>query len=228
MSQKFPRGLKDCPVPFPAQIDPFVSNGLQNALGREWLDNLNSAVTSARKQEIQELFDWNINDGTDFALFASGMLKWVPTENAGGRVIYDVLCLFYFVFDQGNPKTPGINQYQTKIDTTSLKPDGTADLTPLSQWIVSFAQQMGTFMGTQSSLTSDSYKTFINSPLFHLEEADPPAGGFQTFNDLFARALKKGMRPISCPNDDRVIVYPADSTFDGAWPVSASGNVHID
>ena len=229
MSLKFPRGVKDCPVPFPAEIDPFVSNGLQEALGKEWLKILDHAVDSARKQKIQELFDWGINNGTDFALFASGMLKWVPTENAGGKVVYDVLCLFYFVFDQGSPEDPGINQFQTKIDITSLvPPNETVDLTLLSQWIVSFAQQVGKFMSSPSSITLDSYETFVKSPLFHFEEAKVPAGGFKTFNDCFARELIKGMRPISCPENDNVIVYPADSTFDGAWPIHSDGTVHID
>lgn len=213
--------MSSCPIIFPAQIDPFVSGGLQGALGDSWLTTLTSAVQSALNENIQELIDWNIRDGTDFALFASGMLEWVPTENYGGKVIYDVLVVFYFVFDQS-----GINTYQTVIDTTSINEDGSVKMTALSQWMVDFAQKMGTFMGTAASVTTDSYNSFVNSPLFHLEEAKVPAGGFQSFNDLFARSLIKGMRPISCPTDDRVIVYPADSTFDGAWTIS-SGTVPI-
>lgn len=210
-----------CPVPIPAQIDPFVSNGLQNALGSDWLDYLNDAVASANKQQIQELIEWKISDGTDFALFASGMLKWVPTENAGGKVIYDVLCVFYFVFDQAS-----INKCQTPIDTDSIRSDGSVIFTPLSQWMVYFAQQMGAFMGTTASLTADSYESFVQSPLYHLEEADT-SKGFRTFNELFARRLIQGMRPISCPTDDRIITYPADSTFNGAWPISPGGTVDI-
>ena len=35
------------------------------------------------------------------------------------------------------------------------------------------------------------------------------------------------MRPVSCPDDDRVIAYPADSTFDGQWTIQADGTVDI-
>ena len=35
------------------------------------------------------------------------------------------------------------------------------------------------------------------------------------------------MRPVSCPDDDRVIDYSPDSTFDGQWTIQADGTVHI-
>ncbi|KAF2095884.1 hypothetical protein NA57DRAFT_78661 [Rhizodiscina lignyota] len=211
-----------CPVTLPEEIDPFVSNGLETALGEEWLSILDGAVDIARqKHQIQELFDWEITDGTAFAKFASGMLKWVPTENASAKVTYDVICLFYFVFDQSSDIV-----YQTKIDTASINQDGSVKITPLSKWMVDFAQKIGEFMDSPDSLTVESFQTFAGSPLYHLEQAEIPDEGFKTFNELFARKLKEGMRPVSCPDDDRVIVYPADSTFDGAWPVD-NGTVSI-
>lgn len=37
-----------------------------------------------------------------------------------------------------------------------------------------------------------------------------PPGGYRTFNQFFARELKPGMRPIADPDDDSVVVAPAD------------------
>ncbi len=38
-----------------------------------------------------------------------------------------------------------------------------------------------------------------------------PEGGYTSFNQFFARELKPGMRPISSPEDDSVVVSPADA-----------------
>ena len=215
----------DDPPPFPITepLDPFVQQ-LKDWLKQQGrLDDLDKAVKQALKFQIKQMVDWKINTGEAFLEFASGMLKWVPSENIGGREIYSILCLFYFVFDQ-----PAINNLQTVIDTASIdKPR-----TYLSEWTREFAQNLGKFMDKPESLTAKSYQTFVNSPRFNLEEAKlpdkkSPTGGFKTFNELFARPLKDGRRPISAPNDDRVIIYPADSTFDGSWDIKPDGTVPI-
>ncbi|KAL9608268.1 MAG: hypothetical protein Q9167_006892 [Letrouitia subvulpina] len=167
--------------------------------------------------------DWGITSADTFLEFASGLMSWTPSEDVGGKEIYSILCLFYFIFDQ-----PAINDLQAMIDISSIG----RPMTTLSQWMVAFAKNMGDFMNTKASLTPESYQTFVNSPYFNLDEAklkDPngPTGGFSTFNELFARKLKPGMRPVSCPDDDRVIVYPADSTFDGQWHIHPDGTVPI-
>ena len=215
----------DDPPPFPITepLDPFVQE-LKDWLDQQGrLDDLDNAVKKAYEYQIKQMIDWKIDSGEAFLEFASGMLKWVPSENIGGREIYSILCLFYFVFDQR-----AINDLQTWIDTSSID----QPLTYLSDWTVEFAQKVGLYMDTPESLTSESYQTFVNSPRFNLEEAklpdeEDPKGGFKTFNELFARPLKDGRRPISAPDDDRVIVYPADSTFDGAWNILFNGTVPI-
>lgn len=182
------------------------------------LHSLHEAVQQAYEQNISHMKDWRINSGERFLEYASGMVNWIPDENVGGREIYWVLCLFYFVFDQ-----PAINDLQTPIDPSQIG----KQLTYLSQWVVKYSQNIGSFLSTPASITTDSYQTFVNSPRFNLDEALVPPGGFQTFNELFARSLKPGVRPISRPDDDKVIVYPADSTLDGAWDVSKDGTVSI-
>lgn len=199
-------------------LDPFVAD-LKEWLQREKnLDALDQAVKNAYKQNIKQLNDWNIVDGEAFLAFASSMLKWTPSENVGGKEIYSILCLLYFVFDQ-DP----INKLQTAIDTSSIG----QPLTYLSDWVVQYSQEVGKFMNSPESLTPLSYQSFIDSPRFNLDEAEVPAGGFQNFNQLFARKLKKGSRPISSPDDDKVIVCPADATFNGKWDIGINGTVPI-
>lgn len=216
---------KPDPPPFLIEepLDPLVQK-LKHWLEQlKRLNSLDDAVKQALTFKIKQMQDWKIENGEKFLQFASGMLKWVPSENVGGKEIYSILCLFYFVFNQH-----AINDLQTRIDTESIG----KGLTCLSQWVSEFAQKVGRFMDQPESLTAQSYQTFVDSPRFNLDEAQVPnegeGKGFNTFNEFFARHLKDGKRPVSCPQDDRVIVYPADSTFDGAWDIKHDGTVHID
>eukprot|EP00494_Astrolonche_serrata_P025520 UN25781 len=42
---------------------------------------------------------------------------------------------------------------------------------------------------------------------------DRPLDSYKTFNDFFARGMKKGARPVASPNDNSVVVSPADCRF---------------
>jgi len=50
---------------------------------------------------------------------------------------------------------------------------------------------------------------------------------FKTFNEFFARKFKPGHRPVAAPSDPRVIVSPADSTFDGQWEIRPDSHVTL-
>ncbi len=92
---------------------------------------------------------------------------------------------------------------------------------------------MGTWLKTSESITPATYKTFWEAKEFRMEDyriPDPnsPVGGFTSFNELFCRFLKDpSVRPISSPEDPNVVVFPADSTFDGAWTVDSGDEVTI-
>ncbi|KAK1849763.1 phosphatidylserine decarboxylase [Colletotrichum chrysophilum] len=58
---------------------------------------------------------------------------------------------------------------------------------PLSSWIVMFSQLIGQFLDTPMSVTPQTLESFKNSP-----------------------------KPISHPDDDKVICYPADCTYDNS------------
>lgn len=79
-----------------------------------------------------------------------------------------------------------------------------------------YAQLIGLWMDDSLSINSGTLQTFRESPLYNVSEATEPEGGWKTFKEFFSRKLKKGVRPIDSPEDDLVIVYPADSTFDAS------------
>ncbi|KXH35436.1 hypothetical protein CSIM01_10195 [Colletotrichum simmondsii] len=183
---------------------------------------LDSAVCSALGKNPTFMSKLAIKDTHSFLTFANGLLKWVPRESFEGKDIYDILCTFYFVLDQ-----PPLRKLQTPI-----RPDSQG-LTWLSSWIVVYAQLVGQFLDTPASITPSSLQSFVTSPPYRFHEAEIPKGGFRTFNAFFARRLKPGLRSIASPDDDSVIVYPADCTYDNSLAnqsisrISPHGSVEI-
>ena len=53
----------------------------------------------------------------------------------------------------------------------------------------------------------------------NLGEAAPPAGGYRSFLEFFTRRLQAGTRPI--PEDESIVVSPADGRVHAAGPVTA-------
>ncbi|MCY1065376.1 phosphatidylserine decarboxylase [Nannocystis sp. RBIL2] len=102
-----------------------------------------------------------------------------------------------------------------------------APLTPLSKWMVDYADAWGTFLDTAESIDEETLRTFSNSPKFNLEEYMPPPSGYKTFNQLFARHVKPGMRPIAAMSDPRVIVSAADSEFVGWWQINGKSKIVV-
>ncbi|OHE95464.1 phosphatidylserine decarboxylase [Colletotrichum orchidophilum] len=171
-------------------------------------EDLTEAIRSAMEKVPDFMRIMEIEDAQTFYIFANKMLKWTPTENVDAKDIYDILCLFYFILDQ-----QPLLQDQTPIHPSSVG----LPLTPLSSWIVVFAQLIGLFMDTPASISEATFQTFVDSPKYMIkEEALIPEGGFRTFNDFFSRHLKPGVRPIADLDDDRVITYPADCTYDNS------------
>ncbi|KAK1638561.1 phosphatidylserine decarboxylase-domain-containing protein [Colletotrichum phormii] len=151
---------------------------------------LDTAILSASSKNPAFMSKLSIKDAPSFLHFANDLLNWVPRESFEGKDIYDILCMFYFVLDQ-----PTLRKLQTSMI---------------------YAQLVGQFLDTPASITPSSLKSFKNSPPYRFHEADIPKGGFHTFNAFFTRRLKPGLRPISSPGDDSVIVYPADCTYDNS------------
>ena len=129
--------------------------------------------------------------------------------------MYNRLCLFYFVID-----LQPVSVYQTPIDPTG-------PWTWLSQWLVDYAQDIGKFHNTRASLTAESLQTFRDCEAYAVQDYVEPEGGWNTFNEFFAREIKPGLRPIDHFDDDRVIVSPADSVFDGSWDIDENSCVDL-
>ncbi|KAI9650451.1 hypothetical protein NHQ30_000466 [Ciborinia camelliae] len=187
---------------------------LRDELLRE-VDDLDTAVRNALKSDIPEMAKYGIISGKGFLDFADWLVRgWIPTEVTNGRDIYYILCIFYFVLAQ---EPLGVRQ------TSILPKNVNKPLTPLSDWLVRYAQTIGEFMDQPESWNETSLTSYRNSPQFRVFEAEDPSN-WQTFNQFFHRKLKEP-REIDSPDDDRIITFPADSTFAGAFSITEDSEV---
>lgn len=106
-----------------------------------------------------------------------------------------------------------------------VEPGATGPLTPLSEWIVEFANAWGSYMDTLES--ADRIESFKTDPAFDWDAYMPLPSGYLTFNQFFARHVKPGVRPIAALTDQSVVVSPADCTFVGWWPISETSQINV-
>jgi len=179
-------------------------------------DDLQQAVLNARKWDIPELDKYGIISAKGFLDFADWLVRgWVPTESVNGRDIYYILCMFYFVLSQ-----EPLGSRQTKIHPLSLQ----KPLKPLSEWVVRFAKEIGKAMNKPTSINEAAITTFRNSPLYRVFESEKQLKSWSSFNDFFSRKLDEP-RKIESLDDDRIVTFPADSTFAGAYAISDDSEV---
>lgn len=92
-------------------------------------------------------------------------------------------------------------------------------------WMRKYMEARGQFMDTPASAARIS--SFTALPNFHVDDYFAGPSGWMTFNQFFAREIKPGKRPIDEPCNDKVIVSPADSIFEGAWQIDGNSKVTV-
>ena len=94
-----------------------------------------------------------------------------------------------------------------------------------STWMKKLIEAWGQFLDTPAS--GSGIPSFAARPNYHIDDYFVGPSGWLTFNQFFAREVKPGKRPIAEPHNDKVIVSPADSTFEGKWEIDANSKVTV-
>ena len=180
-----------------------------------WKHDYELAISNAQKCNVPGISCIRTLDG--YLRYINDFATWAPRERGDSQRINDKLLTFYFFLDlqplkglQG-PIRPGHR---------------TQKLTPLSEWIVEYANALGSYLDTPAS--AKDVESFRSDPLFNWDEYMPPPSGYRTFNQFFARHVKPGMRPVAAMGNDAILVAPADSTFIGWWQVSQKSKIHVE
>lgn len=137
-----------------------------------------------------------------FYEYLDELVTWVPDERV---VIPRVLNVHYIV---------------NRAPADALNEDPA-----FSEWLSGVARAWGAFLDSPAS--APGIASFVANPDYHVEDFAEGPSGWQTFNQFFARQMRPGKRPIAAPDDEGVIVSPADAIWMGSWPVNADATVTV-
>ena len=134
--------------------------------------------------------------------FLNGMVTLIPTD----RNLNAMVVKFFYLIDL----SPG----------GVLKSDAS-----FQQWTHKFTTDWGNFLDTTES--ARGITTFFADPAYHIDDYCFAPSGWLTFNQFFARQVRPGKRPVDGRNDPSTIVSPADSVYQGHWPIDADSQITV-
>ena len=160
----------------------------------EWNNLLLASIKQAKevalKAGMARAKGWP-DDVPGYLRFISESAKLIPSQDYP-RETFNVLATFYWLLDQ-----PTGQQLQKSEE--------------FNQWMHDFALAWGSFCNTPESAAGvDSFKA---DPAYGVWQYVEPPGGWESFNNFFAREMKPGLRPIAGSRQDSIITCPADCTF---------------
>jgi len=175
-----------------------------------------SAIQRVSEQKVPELDQ--IQTLYQFYYYVDELVTWIPEirvwdwngETVHERTCYLRLTQFYYYF----------NQAELEALQSPVAPVKGAILSPISFWLREFAIEWGAFLDTPAS--AKYLESFKYAPEYSWQDYQKEPQEYETFNRYFSRQFKdiEVQRPVAQANDDRVIVFPAESTFVGQWTIS--------
>lgn len=159
-------------------------------------------LSNALKESIHEANIPDVATLPEYLAFLNEMVVMIPTD----RNLNAHILKFYYLI--------------------SLSPAGLLRVDkPFLDWTRTFAADWGAFLDTPASAAGiDSFRT---NPDYHIEDYLEPNGGWKTFNEFFARQVRAGLRPVDDLHDDNILVSPADSVYQGRWPVAPQSKITV-
>lgn len=180
-----------------------------------WEENFQAAIDNTQAVGIAGFPQIPTLD--DFLKQTGDLVTYTPSAGADVRNAFATHLHYYFILYQ-----EPLRRLQNPIEPGESR----NELTPLSAWMVEFAQARGSYMDTLES--AQGIEAFKSHPSLAWDEYMPPPSGYLTFNQFFARHVKPGVRPIAELDDDTVLVSPADSTYIGAWTINDKSELQVD
>jgi phosphatidylserine decarboxylase len=215
-----PQFLKGLPAPGASYAPQrAITKKLQSMIeDKSYQDDFQEAIDAVSSQGISELEQIKTLD--QFYFYVDAMSRWIPQirvwdldgDMVHERTVYLRIVQLYYYFNQ-----PSLKALQSPI-----APLEGEKLTPVSSWLREFAVDWGSFLDTKES--SEYLESFKYAPEYTWQDYEKMPEDYQTFNEYFARTFKDAdqQRPVASADDDRVIVFPAESTYVGQWAIGTS------
>ncbi len=157
----------------------------------------------------------------DFVEWAAHSMPWTVVYQPEGTDIFTRIdqSLNYFFFINDIPLD--------ELDGKSLYNNSLQYYEPYRSWLKKFAKAWGAYLDTEESWTQEYYDIVVKEDTFGISKGwYEDASNWKTFNQFFARHLKSpDVRPIAEPENDAVVVSPADACTQGVWEIDAEGYI---
>lgn len=157
----------------------------------------------------------------DYIDWAAEAMPWNISQYVDSDSLYtkidQSLNYFYFINDMPLEELDGQGLYNNSLQYAE----------PYRSWLIKFTQEWGEFLSTPESWTDEYYQIVYNDAQFGLQSdlyEDPE--NWNSFNDFFARHLSSpDKRPITAPDNNSVVVAPADSEPQGVWNIDETSMI---
>ena len=175
-----------------------------------------SAINKVSQHKIPELDC--IKNLYQFYYYVDALVTWIPEIRVwawNGEIFHERSCYlritqFYYYF----------NQQELAALQSPITPLEGEKLSPISSWLRDFAVEWGTFLDTKES--GKYLESFKYAPEYTWQDYQYKPEQYASFNAFFARQFAdiNTQRPVAQKDNDRIVVFPAESTFVGQWTIS--------
>lgn len=157
----------------------------------------------------------------DFIEYAMTAMPWSITKCPESWSIFDQidqsLNYFYFINDIPLEELEGKGLYNNSLQYYGK----------YREWLIRYAKDWGEYLSTPDSWNDEMTALIMSQPQFGLQNGwyeDP--SNWHSFNDFFCRNLKdSAARPVASPDDDALVISPADSEPQGKWAVDENSDI---
>lgn len=157
----------------------------------------------------------------DFVEWAAHAMPWTVINQPEGTDIFtridQSLNLFFFINDIPLEELDGQSLYNNSLQYFE----------PYRSWLKTFAKAWGAYLDTEDSWNQTYYDIVAKEDTFGISKGwYEDASNWKTFNQFFARKLNSpAVRPIASPEDNSVVVSPADACTQGVWQIDEEGYI---
>jgi len=212
------------------QTDAHLRGKIEASLG----DALANAKAQGMDEGLMRRLPWP-QGLKEYEAYLHKFARYVPYDTEDVAVeSHTYTCHFYWLVNQP-PSDADSKHDEEERDDDRQKELQREDW--FSGWLVRFIQCWGNFLDTTDSFTPEVLKHIQQQrPDYHVEDSmieDPMTkhripnapSGWLTYNQFFARHLNPGRRPIKDPTDNRVVVRPADCTYQACYDIEDDGAI---
>ena len=160
----------------------------------------------------------NLDDFYQFISWAETAMPWDLIRHTEHAKLYNridqSLGYLFFIIDMPLPELEGKGYYNNSLQYEE----------PFRSWLSSFDKGWGSFLDTKESWNSHYYQLALSEEKFGLQNNwYEDSSNWKTFNQFFTRRLKSpDKRPVASPDDESIVVSPADAIPQGIWNIDSN------